>query len=575
MPNAFFARRTGALRATVIALVAAVALLAACSPQQDANAPAVQAAATSPTAQAKLSIDTEFYRKQLEAVSSDEMAGRGPGALGEKRFVPYLVQQLKELGLQPGRNGQYTQAVPMVETVGEISAPMTLSNSQGSTALKHLEDYVAGSRKLAAEVKIEDADMVFVGYGVVAPEAQWNDYEGIDVKGKVVVMLINDPGFHQNDATLFKGKAMTYYGRWTYKYEEAARQGAVGALIVHDDAGAAYGWDVVKNSFSGPSFDLESIAQANPVPIQGWLSESATRKLLSNNDIDLELIRAEAGKPGFRARPLKDKLSVAVSNRVRRGSSDNVLGVLPGTTRANELIIYTAHWDHLGQSFGLPDGIYNGAVDNGTGIAGLLELARAHTAAGPRERSIMFLFVTLEESGLLGSRYYAENPLYPLRDTVAVVNLDAMFVLGPTSDMMVVGYGNSELEPLFKSALKTQGRAMRPEAKPENGSFYRSDHFNFAKVGVPALYPKSGITLLQGGAEAGLAKSDAYTRNDYHKPSDQISPEWDFAGIGPDLEAVGGMTQALANSEAWPNWYQDSEFRALRDQQRPASSDAK
>jgi Zn-dependent M28 family amino/carboxypeptidase len=552
------------LRAAQLWLLAVVSsvLLAACASQSSSSSDASDARAASKTS---LTIDQANYVKLLQEISSDEMAGRGPGAVGEKRVVPYMIEQFKQLGLAPGPDGSYTQAVPMVEIRGEITTPVRLNNDTQVRELKPLEDFVIGSRLLQPEVALDNLEMVFVGYGVVAPEAGWNDYAGLDVKGKVVVMFINDPGFHQQDATLFNGKAMTYYGRWTYKFEEAARQGAAAALIIHDDAGAAYGWEVVRNSWSGPAFDLDSALASKPVSMQGWLSDAASRRLLADSGIELERARDAAGKPGFRGQPLTTRFSAALKNQIRKGSSDNVIGVLPGKSRADEVVLICAHWDHLGQSFGLPDGIYNGTIDNGTGVAGIFEMARAIKAQGGTERSIVFLLVTLEESGLLGSRYYAEHPLFPLKKTVGMINMDAIQLVGKTRDMVVVGFGASELEQLFEAELKNQGRVMRPEESPEHGSFYRSDHFNFAKVGVPALYPKNGLDHVEHGIAHGKAITDAYGKDDYHKPSDQFRDDLDFSSMPQDLGAIAGVIVRLANSDAWPNWYQGNEFRATRD----------
>lgn len=556
-------------------MAALLAGLSACGGEQTAATAPVAATPAAPvtsTATADTAPDQpqlKSYTEFLKAISADEMEGRGPGTAGEKRTIEYLTTQLKQLGLKPGPDGSYTQAVPMAEITGEVKTPLRFTSEAGELAPAHADDYVATSHRLDPENGVAEAEMVFVGFGVVAPEYGWNDYAGIDVKGKVVVTLINDPGFASGDESLFRGRTMTYYGRWSYKFEEAVRQGAAGALIIHDDAGASYGWEVVKNSWSGPEYVLPAAPDSTPpLAVQGWLTGATAEKLLAQSGLDLKTLRAAADKPGFKAQPLKSKVSVAVSNKVRMADSFNVIGVIEGSERPSELLMYIAHWDHLGRSFGLPDGIFNGAIDNGTGVAGLLEIARAMKAGPAPKRSVAFLFVTLEESGLLGSRFYTQNPLYPLKDTVAVINMDAMHVIGPTRDMIVIGRGNSQLEDLLETELKNAGRVLRAEPTPENGFYYRSDHFNFAKAGVPALYPKTGIDHLEKGAAHGQAVIDDYNKSRYHKPGDQFDPAWDLSGMIADLKVIQAVGAGLANGSEWPNWYENTEFRASRDAMR-------
>jgi Zn-dependent M28 family amino/carboxypeptidase len=511
------------------------------------------------------------YTQFLKDISSDAMEGRGPGTAGERRTVAYLVEALKQMGVGPGPDGSYTQAVPMVEFTGEVSKPLTFMAADASLQPKFADDYVVASHREVEESGVSGAEMVFVGYGVVAPEYQWNDYAGVDVKGKVVVTLVNDPGFARGDETLFKGRAMTYYGRWTYKFEEAVRQGAAGALIIHDDAGASYGWDVVKNSWTGPEYDLPAPADGQqPLAIQGWLSGATGEALLKQSGLDLKTLRDAADRPGFKPQPLKSLAEVSVRNRIRKVDSQNVFGLIKGSEKPDEAVIYVAHWDHLGRAFGQPDGIFNGAIDNGTGVAGVLEIARAMATGTAPKRSVGFLFVTLEESGLLGSKYYTQHPLLPLKDTVAAINLDAMHVIGPTRDMIVIGHGNSDLEDLLAAQLKAQGeRMMRPEPTPENGFYYRSDHFNFAKAGVPALYPKTGVDHREKGEAYGKGVVDDFNKNRYHKPSDQFDPAWDLSGMIEDLKVILGVGATLANGSDWPNWREGNEFKAARDKLRP------
>ncbi|WP_051282816.1 M28 family metallopeptidase [Silanimonas lenta] len=510
-------------------------------------------------------ISAEDFRAHVEVLASDEFAGRAPGSVGETRTVAYLVEQLKRLGLKPGNGEAYTQDVPMVETKADFEASrLSLATPKRSLAPALGPEAVVGTRSGQASVTIEDSELVFVGYGVNAPELGWNDYEGLDVKGKTVVMLINDPGFHVGDETLFGGRRMTYYGRWTYKYEEAARQGAAAALIIHDDAGAAYPWEVVQNSWGGPQFDLPPSEDPEPrLPAQGWINDATARALFADAGLDFEALRAAASRPGFRAVPLEARLSLTLESSTRSGTSQNVVAVLPGSTRPDEAIVYLAHWDHLGRNFsGLGDRIFNGAVDNATGVAGVLEIAELFTTLKtPPERSVVFLFVTLEESGLLGSKYYAAHPLVPLEKTVAAINLDAMSVIGPTRDLVVIGLGNSELDDLARRFAKTQGRVLVEESAPQNGYFFRSDHFNFAKAGVPALYAKGGVDHVEKGSEYGLAWQADYVANRYHKVGDNFDPAWDLRGVVQDLQLLFAVGHTLATSEAWPNYVEGNAFR--------------
>lgn len=510
-------------------------------------------------------ISAEDFRAHVEVLASDEFAGRAPGSVGETRTVAYLVEQLKRLGLKPGNGEAYTQDVPMVETKADFEASrLSLATPKRSLAPALGPEAVVGTRSGQASVTIEDSELVFVGYGVNAPELGWNDYEGLDVKGKTVVMLINDPGFHVGDETLFGGRRMTYYGRWTYKYEEAARQGAAAALIIHDDAGAAYPWEVVQNSWGGPQFDLPPSEDPEPrLPAQGWINDATARALFADAGLDFEALRAAASRPGFRAVPLEARLSLTLESSTRSGTSQNVVAVLPGSTRPDEAIVYLAHWDHLGRNFsGLGDRIFNGAVDNATGVAGVLEIAELFTTLKtPPERSVVFLFVTLEESGLLGSKYYAAHPLVPLEKTVAAINLDAMSVIGPTRDLVVIGLGNSELDDLARRFADTQGRVLVEESAPQNGYFFRSDHFNFAKAGVPALYAKGGVDHVEKGSEYGLAWQAEYVANRYHKVGDNFDPAWDLRGVVQDLQLLFAVGHTLATSEAWPNYVEGNAFR--------------
>jgi len=564
-------------------LFAAAALaLAACSPAPAPEAPVAEAAPVKHGFGPEIS--AEDFAQHVKVLSSDEFGGRAPGTDGEQKTADYVVAQFKRLGLQPGNGDSWFQDVPMVVTTADeatTTAAITLKGE--SRPLAFGTQMALGTRTAQPQVDVAGSEMVFVGYGVNAPEAGWNDYEGLDVKGKTVVMLVNDPGFHAGDAELFSGKKMTYYGRWTYKFEEAARQGAAAALIIHDDAGAGYGWDVVKNSWSGAQFDLPASADPEPrLPLQGWLTGDTAAQLFTDAGLDLEALRAAANKPGFKPVAIGDAtFDASLKSSVTQASSRNILAKLPGVERPDEAIVYTAHWDHLGDHSATHGGdkaapategedhVYNGAIDNATGVAGVLEIAEAFIVQNPRPaRSVVFLMVTLEESGLLGSKYYAANPVIPLKDTVAVINLDAMSVVGPTKDLVVIGLGNSELDDVLRPFAEKQQRTLVEEDGVEKGFFFRSDHFSFAKYGVPALYAKGGIDHVEKGADFGRQVQANYTTALYHKPTDEFDEAWDLRGVVQDLYALYGVGHTLANNDAWPNYVEGNAFKAARDASR-------
>ena len=562
---------------TATSLVAAALVLAACNKPADAPEPTATAPASpaAPDHAFDPAITVDDFRAHVRTLASDEFAGRAPGSIGEEKTVEYLTAQFQRMGLKPGNGDSYLQTVDMVETTADESTTLELDVNGTPRSLAFGTEMMIGTRTGQPQVDINGSELVFVGYGVNAPELDWNDYAGIDVKGKTVVMFVNDPGFHSKDAELFEGNRMTYYGRWTYKYEEAARQGAAAALIIHDDAGASYGWDVVKNSWSGPQFDLAVKDDPEPrLPAQGWITGDVARDLLGDLGHDLDDLYAAANKPGFKAIPLDASLSLSLKSTTSQKSSPNLVAMLPGTTRPEETIVYMGHWDHLGQHEGEGDTIYNGAVDNATGIAGILEIAEAFVHQNPKpERSIMLLAVTLEESGLLGSKYYVANPTVPLDKTVAVINLDAMSVAGPSRDFTVVGMGNSELEDLLKTQADAQQRVLREESSPQSGFYFRSDHFNFAKAGVPALYAKGGDELADGGMEAGQAAQADYRDHRYHQPGDEYDESWNLEGAVQDLQALYGVGQVLAGSEQWPRWYEGNPFLAAQEKLRPSTQE--
>ncbi len=549
--------------------LAATAALAAC--KQEAPAPAASAPAPAPAPAHTFAggINAADFGELVKTLASDEFEGRAPGSNGEELTVNYIRDQMQRIGLQPGNGDSWFQEVPMTETTANPATVLKIQQGQASRDLVFGTDMVIGTRSGQPEIKIDNSELVFVGYGVDAPEQNWNDYTGQDWKGKTVVMFVNDPGFHTDDAKLFDGKRMTYYGRWTYKFEEAARKGAAAALIVHDSAGASYGWDVVKNSWGGAQYDLPAAEDSQPrLQAQGWLSAEAARKLFADAGLDLDKAYKDASKRGFKPAPLNASLSLDLKSTIAQKKSRNVVGVLPGSKRADEAVLYMAHWDHLGKHEGEEgDNIYNGAVDNATGVAGILEVAdaMAHQQTPP-ERSVVFLAVTLEESGLLGSQYYVNHPTFPLDKIAGVINIDAMSVNGRARDLTVTGFGSSELEDLLKPLAAKQGRTLHAETSVQSGFYFRSDHFNFAKAGVPALYADGGEDLIDGGVEAGKRAAEAYGKDRYHGPKDEYDPAtWKLDGIVEDLELLYGVGQQLAGGDAWPNWYQGNPFKANRD----------
>jgi Zn-dependent M28 family amino/carboxypeptidase len=507
------------------------------------------------------------YRAHVETFSSDEMQGREPGSEGERRAVEYIEKEFLELGLQPVAGGDYRQDVALVEITGS-DQKLSFNKGAGGMSLAFGDDMVLVTRRVQPGSSVAGSEVVFVGYGINAPEYGWNDYAGVDMRGKTAVILVNDPGFVTGDETLFHGKAMTYHGRWTYKFEEAARQGAAAAIIVHETAPAAYDWGVVRNGWSGPQFYLDRAdGNAGRTALEGWITEARARQLMELAGQDFDGLKAAAVKRGFRAVPLGVTATGSVRNTIRHKRSPNVVGMVPGKDRPDEYVIYMAHWDHLGvdEAPG-EDRIYNGAADNATGVAGILAIARAYRDMLPgASRSVVFMAVTAEESGLVGSEYYAEHPLVPLEKTAAAINIDELDPLGRAKDVEVIGYGASDLEDLLASAARKQGRVLTPDLRSEAGRFYRSDHFNFAKAGVPALYVKSGTQLRDKPEGTGKAMVDDYVANRYHKPGDEYSKDWDVSGSIEDLRLLFEVGARVANEKGWPQWREGNEFRAVRD----------
>ncbi|MET0361796.1 MAG: M28 family metallopeptidase [Sphingobium sp.] len=533
----------------------------------------VSPAATLPPPAKVRPISVAVLKDVTRTLSSDAFEGRAPTTAAEPKTVAYIIDQMKRAGLKPGNKGKWTQDVPLVELTQTSITPMTISGGRRPLSFTYRTDMVAGSYRVEPHVALENSPMVFVGFGINAPEKGWNDYAGIDVHGKTVVMLVNDPDYDMQGLDgPFGGRAMTYYGRWTYKFEEAARQGAAAAIVIHDTYPAAYPWSVVVSSWTGPQLELDSPdGHRDQTLVNGWITGAAARALFDTAGQPLDRLIAAAKQPGFKAVSLGVKASMSIDNAIRRQASQNVIGILPGRTAPEDHVLYTAHWDHLGRCEPVNgDDICNGAVDNATGVAGLIALARTHARAGAARRSLVFMAVTAEESGLLGSRYYAENPVYPLGTTVGGVNMDGLNIHGRTRDVTLVGGGKSELEEWLARAVKAQGRVVRPEPTPEKGSYYRSDHFSFAKLGVPMVYAEGGDDLVKGGITSGRAQADDYTINRYHKPADEYDPTWDWSGALEDLQLNYRIGRELADSRLWPNWYSTAEFRAVRDESRKA-----
>jgi Zn-dependent M28 family amino/carboxypeptidase len=526
------------------------------------------------SAQSAPKFDPAHMRQIVQTLGSDAFEGRAPNTPAETKTVAYIVDQFTKAGVQPGGpivdgKRSWTQPVPLLksEFVAPPSATLTLDGKPMSLTQGEQIAIRAPTNGQSA-IDLANAPLVFVGYGVKAAERGWDDFKGQDMRGKVMVVLVNDPDFEGGEGD-FGGKAMTYYGRWTYKYEEGARQGAAGVLVIHETEPASYGWNTVKNSNTNAMFDIVRQNPAAEHPeLEGWIQRDLAQKVFAASGLDFEAMKAAARKKDFRPVPLKAGLTVNGKANAQVITSQNVVGMLPGTKRPDETIIYTAHWDHLG--IGQPDAtgdrIYNGALDNATGISQLIEQARAFAHEPRTDRSLVFLAVTAEEKGLLGSEYYAQNPIYPLAKTVAVLNTDSMGVWGPSKNFSISGTAKLGLIDELIAAANKQGRTFKPDPHPESGGFFRSDHFSFAKVGVPAVSFDSGDDLVNGGIARSEQISHDYVEKSYHQPSDEYSPTWDFTGMAQDAALLHMVGMHLADSDAWPNWSEDSEFRAVRDQ---------
>ena len=522
-------------------------------------------------------MNAERLMEDIRELASDAYGGRAPMSEGGMKTLDYLESAFRRIGLAPMFGDSYRQPVDLVSITAQ---PANLHVDAGDThkEYRYADDVVVGTRRPQENVQLQDSELVFVGYGINAPEYGWNDYEGLDVSGKTVLILVNDPGFATRDEQVFRGHAMTYYGRWTYKYDEAARQGAAAAFIIHETAPAAYPWAVVRSSWVGPQFHLSQpeAGAAEPVLVEGWMQHHVAEEMLRLAGHDLRELEARAAS-GAMHQVTDIEVSVQFANTLVHDRSWNIGALIPGAVHADELFVYMAHWDHLGTvapvdpSSSDEDIIYNGAVDNASGTAALLELARAFTSGEAPQRSVGFLAVTAEESGLLGSAAYARDPAFPMNKTVAGINMDGLNVIGPMNDIIVVGHNSSELEDWLKKAAAQQGRVPVPEDEPEKGYYYRSDHFSFAKRGVPVLYAEGGSEHRELGSDYVRQKKAEYIEKHYHKPSDEIRGDWDMRGAMEDLEIYHTIGQGIANSRDWPKWYPGNEFKAIREQSMQSS----
>jgi len=550
-------------------------LAAACKPTDDPPAPAVSPVAV--PAEALAAIDSGTLMSYVRVLAADSLMGRAPGTPGEDKTIAYLTEQFKALGLQPGNtDGTYIQKVPLVGITVTNSPTLTFNKGGTTESLKWRDDYVAWTKHVATSASLDKSPLVFVGYGVEAPEFNWDDYKGQNLAGMTLVMLVNDPPLA--DTSKFGGPRMTYYGRWTYKFEQGAKHHAAGVLIVHETGPAGYPFAVVQGNAS-EKFDLATPdSNRSRSSVEGWISLDKAKALFAMAGQNFDSLKAKAATPEFQPVPLGVTASVRLRNNLRTVNSRNVVARVVGsdTAHRDEYVIYDAHWDHFG--IGAPvngDSIYNGAADNATGTAGLLTLAKAYAAMKtPPKRSILFLSVTAEEQGLLGSQYYATNPIYPLNKTLAVINMDVLNTAGPTKDLTVIGLGASDLDDYATAAAAEQGRKLRPDAEPEKGFYYRSDHFNFAKEGVPAFDPEAGVDFVGKPEGYGMQKRNEYTESRYHKPQDEILPDWDMSGAVEDLKLFLTMGYRIAEAQKFPEWKPGNEFRAIREKQMQAPASA-
>ena len=510
-----------------------------------------------------LQIDSLKLSTYLSELASDQFLGRMPFTEGETMTVNYIRDELAKAGVEPGNGASYFQEVKLVRISSERDPMLNIKTKDGALSLQFLDDFAGGTTRVEETTSIENSELVFVGYGIVAPEYDWNDYAGLDMTGKTAVVMVNDPGFRTKNEALFKGNAMTYYGRWTYKYEEAARQGAEGILIIHEDDAAGYPWSVVRGGWGGDQMvlDLEH-KNLKDCKLQGWITRDQAVKLFKKSGYDLEQAMKEAYDPGFGAFSLDATYSFGMSHSLEINASKNVVGKITGSKYPEETIIFSAHWDHFGIGETIDgDSIYNGAVDNATGTAAIMEIGRQFAAMETKpERTIVLLAVTAEEQGLLGSQYYAENPIYPVEKTVANLNIDAIFGYGRTHDIEIIGYGQSEMDDYAKTVCDKYGLEIVPDTNMEKGYFFRSDHIHFAKLGIPCFYGKNGMNSVKNGPEWGKEQHDLYRDQNYHAPSDEFDSSFDMGSVVQVSQLMLEMAQLLANERAYPQWKEGADF---------------
>ncbi len=499
------------------------------------------------------SICADDIKNYISVIASDEFQGRAPSTEGEVKTINYLADEFKKLGLKPGNGDSFFQEVSLLKIFTDKSMKLDVKGGKKDFTLKFSDEFTGGTPQTSNLIQLNNSEIIFIGYGINSKEYNWNDYAGLDVKGKTVLMLVNDPGYATGDSTLFEGKSMTIYGRWTYKYEEAARQGASAAIIIHETGAAAYPWSVVQNSWSESKLYLtDNLLTKSDLQLQSWVTTESAKKMFESAGLNYDELIASASKRGFTPVKMNLTASVTIKNKIEYTKSNNVSAILPGSKKADEMLIYTAHWDHFGiNPLFKGDSILNGAVDNGTGTAALLELAKAFTKlTKQQDRSVMFLSVTCEEQGLLGSEYYTEHPLFPLDKTVGVINMDGLNILGKTKDMTIIGLGKSTLDKYALEVLKKNGRYAHGDPAPEKGNYFRSDHLSFAKVGVPVLYLANGVDNIEHGKEWGMAQLEKWIKENYHKPSDNYEPEkWNFEGMIEDIKVFFEVGYNICNSK--------------------------
>jgi Zn-dependent M28 family amino/carboxypeptidase len=556
--------------------ISSLFLLIACEPSETTTVTEQSTTPVAPSVNAEspiASIETEGLLQRISTLSSDEFGGRAPMSEGERLTLNYLESQFQEMGLEPMFGDSYRQAVPLVAIEAHGDMTLGLKDEAGNSILSYENgpEVAVFTKRVVEQTGLDNSELVWAGYGIVAPEYDWNDYEGLDVNGKTVIVLVNDPGFATKNSELFNGISMTYYGRWTYKFEEAARQGAAGILVVHETAAAAYGWNVIEDGRKGPQFDL---AQENKnmhrVKVEGWMQHHVAAEILEAAGKSLSELEEQAAKGSVTPIALGLKATVNIQNTLEFAESYNVGALKRGTAAADELFIYMAHWDHKGtvqhEDGAQGDFIYNGAEDNASGTSGMLEIAQAWAATNPApQRSVGFLAVTAEESGLLGSQAYSESPQFPMNKTVGGINMDRLNFRGKMNDIVVIGHGGSEMEKILAAVALETGRTVTPEATPEKGYYYRSDHFNFAKKGVPVLYARGGTVDREHGADYVTQRNTDYVANRYHSPADEIQSDWDMDAAVEDLHIFYKIGHRVANSDEWPQWYEGNEFRAIRE----------